>query len=135
MTYFISQIEQEYALQNIKVDPSYYLGSRLSRRPDGKILMNMDEYCKEVIRKYEEKHKITIKKENIPLSVDIQPEMDTSDILKKKGHRDFQHIIGVGQWLVIWGRIDITYAISSLSQFLTYPREGHLLLARKTLGS
>ena len=57
----------------------------------------MDKYCKEVIRKYEEKHNITIKKENIPISVDTQPEMDTSDILDENGHRDFQHIIGVGQ--------------------------------------
>ena len=131
---FISQIEQEYALRNIEVDPSYYLGSRLSRRPDGKILMNMDEYCKEVIRKYEEKHKITIKKANIPISVDAQPEMDTSDILDENEHREFQHIIGVGQWLVIRGRIDITYAISSLSRFATCPREGHLGLARQILG-
>ena len=94
----------------------------------------MDEYCKEVIRKYEEKHKLTIKKANIPISVNAQPEMDTSDILDENGHREFQHIIGVGQWLVIWGRIDITYAISSLSRFATCPREGHLGLARQILG-
>ena len=131
---YISLIEQEYALRNIEVDPSYYLGARLTKRPDGKILMNMDEYCKEIIRKYENKHDITLKKENLPIPAESHPEMDTSDILNPEEHKEYQHIIGVGQWLVIRGRIDITYAISSLSRFATCPRKGHLTLARKILG-
>ena len=69
-------IKQAYALRDINVDQSYYLGSRLSRRPNGKIMMNMEEYCKEVIQKY--KQKVTNEKENIPLLVDEHPETDSS---------------------------------------------------------
>ena len=36
---YIARIEQEYALRNIETDPSYYLGSRLKRQPDGKLQM------------------------------------------------------------------------------------------------
>ena len=68
------------------------------------------------------------------MPAESHPEMDVSDILNADEHRDYQHIIGVGQWLVIRGRIDITYAISSLSRFSTCPRKGHLELARKILG-
>ena len=131
---YIARIEQEYALRNIETDPSYYLGSRLKRRPDGKLQMNMEEYCKETIRKYETKHNITLKKENIPMQVNVKPENDTSEILDESNHKDYQHIIGICQWLVIRGRIDITYAVSSLSRFSTCPRKGHNLLARKILG-
>ena len=49
-------------------------------------------------------------------------------------HKEFQHIIGLCQWLILRGRIDITYATSSLSRFAAAPREGHSILARKTLG-
>ena len=131
---YVALIEQEYALRNIEPDPSYYLGARLKRRPDGKLQMNMEEYCKEMIRKYESKHNICLKKETIPMPTDAKPETDTTDLLNEADHKDFQHIIGMGQWLVIWGRIDITYAVSSLSRFSTSPRQGHLKLARKILG-
>ena len=92
-------------------------------------MMNMEEYCKEVIQKY--KQNVTNEKENIPLLVDEHPETDSPDILNEQDHRDYQHIIGVRQWLVTKGRIDIAYAISSLSRLSTCPREGYLLLARK----
>ena len=131
---YVALIEQEYALRNIEPDPSYYLGSRLKRRPDGKLQMNMEEYCKEMIRKYESKHNTCLKKETIPMPTDAKPEIDTTDLLNETDHKDFQHIIGMGQWLVIRGRIDITYAVSSLSRFSTSPRQGHLKLARKILG-
>ena len=131
---YMARIEQEYALRNIETDPSYYLGSRLKRRPDGKLQMNMEEYCKETIRKYESKHNITLKKENIPMPVDSKPETDTSEILDEAEHKDYQHIVGICQWLVIRGRIDITYAVSSLSRFSTCPRKGHHTLAKKILG-
>ena len=72
-------IKQEYALRDINVDTSYYLGSKLLKRPDGKIMMSMEEYCKEVIQRY--KQNVTNEKENIPLLVDEHPETDSPDII------------------------------------------------------
>ena len=131
---YLSLIEQEFALRNTEANPSYYLGAKLKLLPNGKFLMNMEEYIKEVIRRYEAKHNITLKKENIPMPVDAKPEMDDTDFLSVEKHKQFQHVIGVGQWIVLRGRIDITYAISSLSRFSSSPREGHLLLAHKIFG-
>ena len=45
-----------------------------------------------------------------------------------------QKIIGVGQWLVVAGRFDINFAISSLSRYAAAPRQGHLKLAEDILG-
>jgi hypothetical protein len=130
----LSLIEQEFALRNITSDPTYYLGSSLKKLPDGRILMNMEDYVKETIRKYESKFKLILKKENTPMPVDAHPENDTSDLLVTEQHKEFQHILGTAQWIVIRGRIDITFAVSSLSRFGTSPREGHLLMARRILG-
>ena len=89
----------------------------------------MEEFIKESLRKHETKHGHTLKKENIPMPVNTKPEMDDSEILNVTDHKDFQHIIGLCQWLIIRGRIDITFATSSLSRFSAAPRRGHLVLA------
>lgn len=131
---YISLIEQEFSLRNTEVDPSYYLGSSLKRMPNKLLQMNMEEFIKEAIRKYEKKHNITLRKENTPMQTNAHPEQDQSEMLGTNDHKDFQHIIGICQWLVIRGRIDITYATSSLSRFSTSPREGHWTMAKRILG-
>ena len=50
------------------------------------------------------------------------------------GTRQYQKIIGIGQWLVVAGRFDIAYAISSLSRYAAAPRQGHLAMAEGILG-
>ena len=42
--------------------------------------------------------------------------------------------MGVCQWISIAGRLDICFAVSSLSRFAANPREGHLHRAIKILG-
>jgi hypothetical protein len=44
-------------------------------------------------------------------------------------------IFGIGQWLVVAGRFDINYAISSLSRYAAAPQKGHLEMAEDILGS
>jgi hypothetical protein len=85
------------------------------------------------LRKYQDKHGC-IKKENIPMSTGAHPELDNSDFLNMEGHAQYQHIIGTCQWLVVAGRFDINYAVSSLSRYAAAPRQGHLTMANKLLG-
>ena len=127
-------IEQEFALRNIESEPSYYLGTSLKRIVDGRVMMNSENYIKESIRKYESKYNHTVKKQNIPMDTKAHPELDQSELLGIDEHKEFQHIIGLGQWIVLTGRIDITYAISSLARFASSPRKGHLEMARHVLG-
>ena len=68
------------------------------------------------------------------MATDAHPELDDSDFLNTEEHKQFQHIIGLGQWIVLTGRIDITYAVSSLARFASSPREKHLIMARRILG-
>ena len=42
--------------------------------------------------------------------------------------------MGICQWISIAGRMDITFAVSSLRKFASKPRENHLKKAIKILG-
>jgi hypothetical protein len=53
------------------------------------------------------------------------PEEDTSPLLDSIMYTEYQSLIGMLQWLVTLCRIDICYAVSSLSRFNATPREGH----------
>ena len=132
--HYIALIEQHFALRNIESEPSYYLGTRLKKRTDGTVTTNMEEYIKETTRKYESDHKFTLKKQNVPMSPTCHPELDDTDKLDQTGITRFKSVMGILQWIVTSGRIDITYAVTSLSRFCMSPREGHLKNAEQILG-
>jgi len=129
---YMTMIEQEFVVRNKEDSPSYYLGNNIKRK--GKYLhVSNKKYITEILRKYQEKHGC-LRKENIPMAVDAHPECDKSSFLKEDGIAQFQHIIGICQWLIVAGRFDINYAVSSLSRYAAAPREEHLVMAKKVLG-
>eukprot|EP00957_Ditylum_brightwellii_P178420 13590377-Ditylum_brightwellii.AAC.1 len=107
---YMNYIEQHFQVHDVTDSPKYYLGNDVVKRGN------------RIFRKYQEKYG-SVTKENLPIKPTARPE-----------HKEYQHIIGVGQWLVVSGRYDIMYAVSSLSRFSAAPIEGHLELARKLIG-
>ena len=129
---YIKMLEKIYPLRNIDTDPEYYLGNNMKR--DGStIKVSLEKYVKEIIRKFEKKHG-TLRKESVPHSANDHPELDDSPLLNSDGITDYQSLIGVCQWISVSARMDITYAVSSLSRFSSKPREGHLRRALKIIG-
>ncbi|KAL7569366.1 hypothetical protein ACA910_010453 [Epithemia clementina (nom. ined.)] len=55
--------------------------------------------------------------------------MDETPLLDENGICLYQTLIGMAHWACTTGRLGISFAVSSLSCFLTAPREGHLELA------
>ena len=129
---YMDQIEQEFLIRNKEDSPSYYLGNDLKMH-GSRLHVSNKTYTREVLRKYQEEFR-TLPKKNIPMSPDAHPELDTSEILNDNGIRQYQRIIGIGQWLVVAGRFDINFAISSLSRYAAAPRKGHLDMAENILG-
>jgi Reverse transcriptase (RNA-dependent DNA polymerase). len=66
-----------------------------------------------------------------PYPKDYCPEIDVSDELDSQGIYRFQELIGILQWAVKLGRVDIMTEVSCLSQHLCAPRVGHLDAAYK----
>ena len=60
--------------------------------------------------------------------------MDDSPFLDDDDVRQYQSVIGMCQWICTAGRLDICFAVSSLSRYSSNPREGHLKMSVKILG-
>ena len=69
-----------------------------------------------------------------PFPQGCHPELDRSPLLADVEIRKYQMLIGMAQWAVTIGRLDTAFAVSSLSQFLSGPREYHLELAMHVFG-
>jgi hypothetical protein len=69
-----------------------------------------------------------LKSKNIdmPLESAYHPEVDASDTLGDDEANYYQSLIGVLQWAVELGRIDIAHTVSVMSSFTCMPREGHM---------
>ena len=61
-----------------------------------------------------------------PYSSIFGPELDVTEELGEELTNIYKQLIGVLRWSIELGRIDILTEVSSLSQHLCSPREGHL---------
>jgi hypothetical protein len=109
----MSHIEQHFQVRDVTDSPEYYLGNNIAKR-NGKTVITTKKYLKEVLRKYQNKHGV-LQKENLPLKPKEQLELDDLEFANEDEHKEYQYIIGVGQWLVVSGRLDIIHAVSLLS--------------------
>jgi hypothetical protein len=109
---YMSMIEQEFLVRNKEDSPLYYLGNDLKLKPGNHLLhVSNKTYIKQVLWKYQEEHQ-ALPKKNIPMLPNVHPKLDTSEPLDEEGTRQYQKIIGIGQWLVVAGRFEINFAIS-----------------------
>ena len=69
-----------------------------------------------------------------PLPESCHPELDQSNLLQEAGIRKYQLLNGMAQWAVTIGRLDIAFAVLSLSRFSAAPRAHHLELALHLFG-
>ena len=69
--------------------------------------------------------KIPLKAET-PLTTSSSPELDVSPELTPRDSTYYQSLIGILQWIVELGRIDICLEVSMMSLHLAMPRKGHL---------
>ena len=113
----------------------YYLGNDYTYHTGQDIwTYGCETYAKEAIAKVERMFG-NIAKESTPLpKEDCHPEMDESPLLDLDGHRKFQMLLGMLQWMVTIGRPDLCNLVSSLNRFGACPREYHLELAVRAFG-
>ena len=116
-------------------DPDIYLGAKMRKvRLENGVeawAMCPAKYIQDAVKNVEtyfEKHKDKKypKKVTAPWPTDYIPETDTSPELKSSDATFFHTQIGVLQWIVELGRIDVITEVSKLSSHRALPREGHL---------
>ena len=87
--------------------------------------MGCKTYIKEGIRRIKNIFD-TLIKHDIPMVTRDHPKLDESKHLDDDEHTKYQMLIGMLNWIVTIGRIDIAFAVSSLSRFIACPRQGHM---------
>ena len=61
-----------------------------------------------------------------PLDPTDHPKLDETDLLDLPGKKNYWSLMGMLQWAVTLGRIDIAMAVSTMGSFRVEPRQGHL---------
>jgi hypothetical protein len=133
-----SQIAAAFLLKSVG-PPAYYLGNNYNFSvQENAWVITCGTYIKECIRRIEDKMNIlddgTLWPHRTPLPEGCHPELDDSDMLLDDGIRSFQTLIGMAQWASTIGRLDIAFAVSSLSRFSAAPCAYHLALAIHLFG-
>ena len=128
-----SLISAAFLLKSIG-PPAYYLGNDYNFSVEENAwVLSCATYLKECIRRLEADTELcldgTLYPHRTPLPDSCHPELDESPLLSDVGIRKYQMLIGMAQWACTIGRLDIAFAVSSLSRFSAAPREHHLELA------
>ena len=121
----MDKFKTKFVIRNVEMDPTEYLGTQWSKTKRGNRFINMIKYTKEVIRVLEKEHG-KIREEKTPMVAGSHPELDESPLLDEDRKRKYQSLMGILTWMNTSLRMDISYAVSSLSRFQSNPREGYL---------
>ena len=128
----MDQIKTVFLIKDDHGPPSYYLGNDYIYSEELKCwTVSCSTYLKECIRRLEIDHSFidgSLVEHKNPLPDKDHPEMDNSPLLDEAGIHKYQMLVGMAQWACTIGRLDISYACSSLSRFSAAPRERHLEL-------
>ena len=73
------------------------------------------------------------RKINAPLDPKDHPELDDTDLLDEVGTHLYWKLLGMLQWAVTLGRIDIISAVMTMGGFRCQPRIGHMNRLKRIL--
>ncbi len=122
---YMRRLQEIYMIKDPKT-PDVYLGATYIGGPSGDWGITAREYIKEAIRQIEKRLGITLREEKTPIKTNDHLEEDGTPLLTTDMHREYQSLMGMLQWAVSLCRVDVCFAVSSLSRFCSCPREGHL---------
>ena len=130
----MKQIESTYLVKDSsKGAPSYYLGNDYKRDKKDRWCIGCKTYLTEATRRIEELMG-PLPKKDTPMPDGDHPEEDESELLDDDGHQRYQMLIGMLNWIVCLGRMDVAFAAASLSRFSACPRDGHLKRLLRVFG-
>lgn len=132
----MDEIQTRFTIKNNKVkEPSSYLGAKLENKDlNGRYMWTItsinyinaaityvDQLIEGVRWKMPKETKATT-----PVQSNFVPELDGSLELNDKDHNYYQELIGILQWAVEIGRVNILHEVLLLSQYQASSWEGHM---------
>ena len=120
--------------ESSKGPPDYYLGNDYKRDKKGRWCVGCKTYLTEAVRRIEQLFGKPLPKKDTPMLDGDHPEEDTSELLDDDGHKKYMMLIGMLNWIVCIGRMDVAFAAASLSRYSACPRKGHMDRAMRVFG-
>lgn len=129
----LQEIAVDLKFKKDKIDPpSMYLGGRLEKKSlNGAQVWTLSslDYVKaavEIAKTGATKRGLKLPPASTPMSSTAHPKLDSSFELNSKDITFYQELIGMLQWAIELGRVDIYHEVSILSAYQASPWQGHL---------
>ena len=132
----LGSLETKYGFSLKGTGPiTYHLGCDFIHNASGVLCIQLKKYIKKMVATYE--RLFGTKPKDVytsPMEKGDHPEMDTSKLLDSTGIQQYQSLVGAMQWAVSIGRLAITTAVMTLSNFRVAPRKGHVERCKQVYG-
>jgi hypothetical protein len=129
---YLDEMQKIFTIKDVSDEGGRFLGGDRDIY-QGFRTAGSETYVREAINKLERAYG-PLAKTTIPMATNDNPELDESEKCDWKGIKQYQTMIGVATWCVQLGRMDICYAVSSLSRFSASPTVGQLQRLKKLMG-
>ena len=132
----INDLKKRYILKGVG-EPTYYLGGDFERKetPEKVLTWGSKTYISRCLDRYEAMyHEKPRGNTYSPLDPKDSPETDTSPFCGPEEIKQYQTLMGMLQWAVTLGRMDIMCAVMTMSRFRGLPRLGHLDRVKRMFG-
>ena len=123
---FVEQLRNTYALKDVESEGSRYLGADHFRGDDGSLRVGSKTYVTEAISKVQRLYGKQLKNRHTPLPPGDRPELDETELCPPDQIQEYRGMIGMLNWAVSLGRMDVAFATQALSSFSASPTIGHL---------
>ena len=123
----INNLKKSFTLTGADKVPDSYLGINLEVLPDGSgWLLSSRDYITKILPMIEDIIGKKLGKQSTPTTYEWQPEIDETPLLIPSEVKKYQKVLGVGIWLSITTRPDVTFSIGTLSRYTHIARQGHM---------
>ncbi|KOR29102.1 hypothetical protein TI03_03165 [Achromatium sp. WMS1] len=111
----MAKLEETYTIKNIG-PPKFHLGCDYHCNTNATWSIGTETYVKEALEQVQDLlGKQSLGQDMSPMDQKWEPELSAQPFLPLDGHHLFQQLIGIAQWLITCGRMDLYYSISLLS--------------------
>ena len=132
----IEELKKEFTLKGVG-KPEYFLGADMKyvEEPEKVFTMGSSTYVKKILGQFEKLMGYPPpRKVNTPLEPRDHPELDETESIGEELKRKYWSLIGMLQWAVTLGRMDIHCAVMTMGRFRMQPRVGHLKRLERIFG-
>ena len=133
----IEQLKKRFTLKGVG-KPEYFLGADMTfeTEADGKktFTIGSKTYVRRILTQFELVMGYKPKQVKTPLDPKDHPELDKSPFINEKAKKIYWSLMGMLQWAVTIGRMDIHVAVMTMGRFRMEPRKGHLERVARIFG-